>query len=180
MINDMLEEQIGEEENLSEDTFQDLRRVLQNKRLLVEAFKMWDAAGKGSIDLADCRRMVMLSEEGGITGDDADDLAEAIMDDVDDNKDGVIDFKEFCYMHYMLKTHRLSSAFAATVKKAEKKFLTREQVTSLRYEDGSTFQGQCTKAGVFEGHGTYEIGKDGSAYTGSFLHGRFHGHGHIW
>ena len=57
---------------------------------------MWDAARKGSIDLADCRRMVMLSEEGGITGDDADDLAEAIMDDVDDNKDGVIDFKEFC------------------------------------------------------------------------------------
>jgi Ca2+-binding EF-hand superfamily protein len=96
MISDMLEEQIAEEENLSEDTFQDLRQVLKNKRLLVEAFQMWDQGKKGSIDLADCRRMVMLSEEGGITGDDADDLADSIMNDVDTNGDGVIDFREFC------------------------------------------------------------------------------------
>ena len=40
--------------------------------------------------------MVMLSEEGGIAGDEADDLAEAIMNDVDENKDGIIDFREFC------------------------------------------------------------------------------------
>ena len=30
--------------------------------------------------------MVTLSEEGGIAGDEADDLAEAIMNDVDENK----------------------------------------------------------------------------------------------
>ena len=96
MIGDMLEEQVEEEEILSEDTFQELRRTLQNKRLLVEAFKMWDSGNKGHIDQVDCRRMVTLSEEGGIAGDEADDLAEAIMNDVDENKDGIIDFREFC------------------------------------------------------------------------------------
>ena len=83
-------------------------------------------------------------------------------------------------MWYMVKNHRSGSAFATTVKKAEKKFLPRDKVTTKTYEDGSHFQGECTKHGVFEGHGTYEIGSKGDAYTGEFLHGRFHGHGHIW
>ena len=74
-------------------------------------------------------------------------------------------------MWYMVKNHRSSSAFATTVKKAEKKFLPRDKVTTKTYEDGSH---------LFEGHGTYEIGSKGDAYTGEFLHGRFHGHGHIW
>ena len=140
-----------------------------------ETFKFFDRNSDGAIDRWELAKVLV-----DLGQHPSDAALDKIIAEVDDNRDGRIDFKEFCYMHYMLKTHRLSSAFAATVKKAEKKFLTREQVTSLRYEDGSTFQGQCTKAGVFEGHGTYEIGKDGSAYTGSFLHGRFHGHGHIW
>ena len=62
-------------------------------------------------------------------------------------------------MWYMVKNHRSSSAFATTVKKAEKKFLPRDKVTTKTYEDGSHFQGECTKHGVFEGHGTYEFSK---------------------
>ena len=80
----------------------------------------------------------------------------------------------------MVKNHLDGSAFAATVKKTQKKLLPRDEVTTQHFEDGSTFQGQTSKFGVFEGHGTYEIGSNGDAYTGDFLHGRFHGHGHIW
>ena len=38
-------------------------------------------------------------------------------------------------MWYMVKNHRSSSAFATTVKKAEKKFLPRDKVTTKTYED---------------------------------------------
>ena len=73
-----------------------------------------------------------------------------------------------------MKNHLDGSAFAATVKKTQKKLLPRDEVTTQHFEDGSTFQGQTSKFGVFEGHGTYEIGSNGDAYTGDFLHGRFH------
>jgi len=58
--------------------------------------------------------------------------------------------------------------------------INREEITTLRYGDGSVYQGQASKFGVFEGHGTYEAGKDGDTYSGQFKNGRFDGDGHIW
>jgi hypothetical protein len=102
----------------------------------------------------------------------------------------------------MLSGHE--SAFTATVKKAAKQMVSREEITTLRYEDGSLYQGQATSTGMFQGQGTYEIGHDGNTYTGNYvpfrerenckyivdlLHvpilgqfksGRFHGGGHMW
>jgi len=61
------------------------------------------------------------------------------------------------------------SAFTATVKKAAKQMVSREEITTLRYEDGSLYQGQATSTGMFQGQGTYEIGHDGNTYTGNYV-----------
>ena len=60
-------------------------------------------------------------------------------------------------MMHKKKSFQRGGAFLATVKKAEKKLLTPQELSTIHFHDGSLYQGQANKFGVFEGHGTYEL-----------------------
>jgi len=116
---------------------EELRRCftpLETKQMR-ESFGMFDTSGDGNIDKWELAKvMVALGERPTV-----EELDEIIRE-VDKNGDGQIQFDEFCFMMHKMKSFEKGSAFLATVKKAEKKLVSRDKLSAIRFEDGSTFQ----------------------------------------
>lgn len=141
---------------------------------LRDAFSLFDREGHGFIARQDLDNVLVELGELPTPEDLAQLLASVML-----TRAPTISFGDFCHMLHRAKPHQHASAFALTAKRVAHAPPV-EGSTTLRFQDGSVFQGQCSAGGVFHGVGKYEAGPSGDAYTGEFRGGTFHGAGHLW